>query len=134
MQHSDQGNVRVVPFMHSPNNSAQDANAVSFNVLWPVKDITVNEGIYKDYLAGYTEERFRSARLHTWFDVPDQPFTNTIKALRAKDVVYDVEGEFNRIQENHPLRGALDSQKVKVYTEDHSLLKSLNDSRFELVS
>lgn len=83
--------------MHSPNNSAQDPNAVSFNVLWPVTDIVVNDGIYKDFLSGVTENQFRSARLHTWFDTPDLFYTNSLKQLRAKDVVYDVEGEHNRI-------------------------------------
>jgi hypothetical protein len=83
--------------MYSPNNSAKDPNAVSFSVLWPNRDITVNEAIYRDFLHGVTENHFRSARLHTWFDTPEKYFTNTLKQLRALDVNYDVEGEYNRI-------------------------------------
>lgn len=97
IQHSDKPNVNVHAFMYSPNNSAKDANAISFNVLWPTQDISVNECIYKDYLKGMTEQHFRSARLHTWFDTPDKYFADSLKQLRALDVTYDVEGEFNRI-------------------------------------
>jgi tubulin--tyrosine ligase-like protein 12 len=56
MGHSDSPNVRVVPFMYSPANSATDSDALSFNVMWPVKDITVNDAIYRDFLEGYSEE------------------------------------------------------------------------------
>lgn len=65
--------------------------------MWPTKDIKYNEGIYKDNLLGYTEARFRSARLHTWFFTPEEHFTKSLKSLRAKAVDYDVEGSFNKI-------------------------------------
>lgn len=84
--------------MYSPNNSGSDPNAISYNVLWPVRTINDQDPIYKDFLRGVTEQQYRSARLHTWFDTPDKYFFDTLKQLRALDVTYDVEGEFNRIQ------------------------------------
>lgn len=57
--------------MYSPNNSLSDPNKVTFNILWPIKDIAASEGIYRDFLFGITESSNRSARLHTWFDTPD---------------------------------------------------------------
>jgi hypothetical protein len=83
--------------MYSPNNSAADPNALSFTILWPSRDIQVNDAIYRDYLAGFTEEQFRSARLHTWFETPDHFFTQALAKLKLKKADYDVEGEHNRI-------------------------------------
>lgn len=85
------------PFIYSPNNSTNDPNKVSFSVLWPIQDIAVNNGIYKDFLFGITEDRFRSARLHTWFETPELFYSKALKTLRDKDVKYEVEGEHNRI-------------------------------------
>lgn len=42
--------------MYSPNNSATDPNAVSFNILWPCGDIAPNDGIYRNFLNGISEE------------------------------------------------------------------------------
>jgi len=118
IMHSDQAQVSVFPFMHSPANSAQDTNAVSYNIMWPIKDLKFNEGIYKDNLLGYSEERFRSARLHTWFYTPNDYFAKSLEALRSKAIDYDVEGNFNKIQDGTPLRGSLDLPKLKIYSED----------------
>jgi hypothetical protein len=120
--------------MYSPNNNATDPNAVSFNILWPCSEIAANDGIYRDFLSGMSEEQFRSARLHTWFDTPDYFYTNSLKKLRAKNLQYDVEGEHNRIQENTPLRGSVNKEKLKVFTEDKSQMSNLTDKRFEFVS
>jgi len=60
--------------MYSPNNTPDDPDQQAFNVMWPVKDIKTNEGIFRDFLAGYGEAQFRSARLHTWFETPAKYF------------------------------------------------------------
>lgn len=93
--------------MYSPNNSLSDPNKVTFNILWPVRDIAANEAIYRDFLYGVTESNNRSARLHTWFDTPDKFYTDSLKQLRAIESKYEVEEESNRIQGNNPLRDSL---------------------------
>ena len=80
-----------------------------------------------------TEAQFRSARLHTWYNTPNEYYQSSLKELRAKAVDYNVEENFNKIQDNHALRGSLQLEKIRVYTEDHSELKTLTDSRFEVV-
>lgn len=129
IQHSDQPNVKCFPFMYSPNNSISDPNALSFNVLWPTKDISVNDAIYRDFLTGFTEDQFRSARLHTWFETPEHFYAKALTKLNNKAQDYDVEGEHNRIQEGTPLRSSL-KDLIKVYTEDKTSLATLTDSRF----
>ncbi len=94
--HSDSPNVRVAPFMYSPANSASDPAAISFNVMWPVKDMAANDAIYRDFLFGFGEQQFRSARLHAWFDTPSVYYERSLAALRAKTYL-NVEAEHLRI-------------------------------------
>ena len=66
--------MKVRTFFHSPGKTANDPNQLSVSVMWPVKDIKANEAFFRDYLAGYTEKQFRSARLYSWFDLPTSYF------------------------------------------------------------
>ena len=95
--HSDSPNMCIVPFMYSPANSATDADALSFNVMWPIKDIVANDGIYRDFLKGFTEQQFRSARLHAWYETPSVYYTNSLKTLRTKEAFVKVDDEHQRI-------------------------------------
>ena len=117
--------------MYSPNNDPTDANAISYNIMWPISDIKANEAIYRDYLFGFSEAAFRSARLHSWFNTPESFYKEALHALRKKEQVVDVEKEHSRIQENYPLRGSLNQEKVKVFTENREQMASLTDTRFE---
>ena len=47
---------------------------LAYSVVWPIKDCKLNEGLTRDYLNGLTEAQFRSARLNTWFDLPEDYF------------------------------------------------------------
>ena len=128
VQHSDSPNVRCVSFVYSPKNE----EPISYNILWPVRDIDQSDAIYRDFLDGFTEQQFRSARLHTWFTTPETFYNKALTALRAQEAKVDVETEHQRIQDNCPLRGSLDLPKIKVYTEDAASLATLTDPRFEL--
>jgi hypothetical protein len=89
--HSDLPNVQVVPFMYSPSNSASDSDALSFNLMWPVKDIAAADGIYRDFLAGFDETKFRSARLYTWYDTPSVYYSKALAALRKREALVNVD-------------------------------------------
>lgn len=93
--HSDQPNLKVVPFCFSPTNVASDT--VTFNIVWPIADIKSGAGLYRDFLPGVSEAQFRSARLHTWFCTPDDYYTKSLALYRNMEMKYDVEGEFARI-------------------------------------
>jgi len=54
--------------------------------------------------------------------------------LRTIAVNYDVESNFNKIQDGTPLRGSMDLPKVKIYSEDNQVISSVKDERFEIVS
>lgn len=105
--HSDNPNVRVCPFMYSPENSASDSNAISFNVMWPVRDMLPDDAIYRDYLQGFSESQFRSARLHTWFCTPTEYYKKSLETLRQKEAQVNVDADHQRIQDDKALRAAL---------------------------
>lgn len=130
--HSDQPNLKVVPFCFSPTNVASDT--VTFNIVWPIADIKSGAGLYRDFLPGVSEAQYRSARLHTWFCTPDDYYTKSLKQYRNMEIKYDVEGEFTRIQDEHALRGSLPNDKLKVFTDDEQISGQVKDARFEFVN
>lgn len=67
--HNDDPNCTVAPIIYSPNNEADDAQTMTYSLFWPKKDIKKNEYLYKDFLQGIGEDKWRSARLHVWFNV-----------------------------------------------------------------
>lgn len=129
--HSDTPNINCVPFMYSPTNTAGDEQAQSFNIMWPTKDIRQEDGIYRDFLKGMSEENmYRSARLHTWFYTPNDYYKAGLKALRMKEANINVEAEHDRIQLDHPLTSAMTKEQLRVYTEDKDILETLNDQKY----
>jgi tubulin--tyrosine ligase-like protein 12 len=73
MTHSDIPNFAVHPFIYSPNN-ALDAHTITYSICWPLSDLKQGEIIYRDYLSGITEDKFRSTRLSVWFNTPEEYF------------------------------------------------------------
>lgn len=70
MLHSDQPNFAVHPFMYSPNNKLDD-HTITYSIAWPLSNIDEGDIIYRDFLKGIDESKFRSARLKVWFNTPD---------------------------------------------------------------
>jgi hypothetical protein len=64
---------------------------IGYSVVWPIKDCKPQEGMTRDYLNGIAETEFRSARLNTWFDVPESYFKTQFQkastSQQPKDVV-----------------------------------------------
>ena len=69
ISHSDTPNVRLVPFIYSPNCDMDDNQTTTFSLLWPTQDIKKDECLSRDYLHGITEAQWRSSRLYPWFNV-----------------------------------------------------------------
>lgn len=58
-----------MPLLYLPSGKIDDST-ISYSLLWPIKDITIEEPIFRDYLVEVSEEQHRSARLSVWFDIP----------------------------------------------------------------
>lgn len=50
--------------------------------MWPLRSLAYDEPIYRDYLDGIGEDKFRSFRLSVWFEIP---FNNVLEAYRKYD-------------------------------------------------
>ena len=92
INHSDTPNVKVRSFIHSPENKIGDENRLEVSVVWPTSDIAEKQVIMMDKLMGFTEQRgFRSTRLHAFYDVPTEYFTQQLALLRSKMPNLDIE-------------------------------------------
>jgi tubulin--tyrosine ligase-like protein 12 len=84
MRHSDAPNFAIHPFIYAPNNKF-DAHTITYSVCWPLKDIAEGETIYKDYLKGIDESKFRSARFTVWFNTPEEYFSEQLSLYRVSN-------------------------------------------------
>ena len=72
--HSDQPNTKMSPLIYSPNCEPDDSQTMTYSVVWATKDIKNNEYLYRDYLHGIDETKWRSAKLLPWFNVFEEYF------------------------------------------------------------
>ncbi|XP_023771281.1 uncharacterized protein LOC111919948 isoform X1 [Lactuca sativa] len=72
LRHSDEPNFRVSPFLYMPDGKLE--SAVSFTILWPIKNVEDGDECTRDYLSGIGEKKQRSARLTAWFHTPQKYF------------------------------------------------------------
>ena len=56
INHSDNPNFKITPFLYMPNN-VMDKDMISFSLMWPIKDIKLEEVITRDYLYEISEEK-----------------------------------------------------------------------------
>ena len=75
--HSDQPNVRLMPFLYAPNNQL-DEKAISFTLLWPTESLEAGDYLTRDYLNGIKEEKQRSYRMAAWQRLPSAKLLSLI--------------------------------------------------------
>lgn len=60
IQHSDEPNMRIVPFIHLNEG-------IAYSILYPLKDIDDENEITVDYVENYEDPEIRKVLLHPWF-------------------------------------------------------------------
>lgn len=75
INHSDQPNVAMFPFIFSPSNTFKE-DMITYSLLWPIKDIKKDNEVMRDYLNNISELQQRSARLTCWFNTPKDYFSD----------------------------------------------------------
>ena len=139
MKHSDQPNFAMHPFIYAPNNKIDDPTTITYSVCWPLKDIAEGDVIYRDFLEGYDEEKFRSTRFTVWFDTPKEYFEEQLKIYRSYKPIEDATVVHQKFQERFPPIPAIDAGGVnqlpiKVYSDYVQVLENLKDpARFVLI-
>eukprot|EP00850_Spirogloea_muscicola_P021625 SM000256S08679 [mRNA] locus=s256:71999:76864:+ [translate_table: standard] len=71
-RHSDNPNFKFAPFMYFPDGTLK--SAISYSLVWPIKNVKLHEDCTRDFLPGVGEEQQRSARLTAWFHTPPDVF------------------------------------------------------------
>ena len=135
LQHSDQYNVEIHPFiyckdlvaMQNPENNAvvDPSLRITYSILWPKTQIEKDAILYRDFLPRITEEMFRSARLCVWFVTPEKYYKEALQAHRdAKKSIKEKSAEFEEkfIENQEKDRSFLDELKnlerpVKIFTD-----------------
>jgi len=56
-----------------------DDSTITYSICWPLKDVTPEENLYRDFLSGIDESKFRSTRFSTWFNTPPEYFAEQLK-------------------------------------------------------
>ena len=138
VQHSDKPNIKVKTFFHSPSKMANDPDQLSVSIMWPIQDIQPKEGYFRDFLDGFTEQKFRSTRLHSWFDLSSQEsyFEQQLSVLRKTQPKNNITTEHAAIEEGATAKPVIDTQDgetIKVFTDEKSAMATLKDPRFEFV-
>ncbi|KAF3775255.1 Tubulin--tyrosine ligase-like protein 12 [Nymphaea thermarum] len=77
LRHSDEPNFRIAPFLYMPEGKL--ASAISFSLLWPIKNVHRGDECTRDFLFGIGEDKQRSARLTAWFRTPQGYFIQKYK-------------------------------------------------------
>lgn len=128
MNHSDNPNVKMFPFIFSKTNNFE-TDAITYSIVWPDKDIKENEYISKDNLINIDETQQRSAKLTLWYDTPQDYFKNKffdkLKSLEESEKTSKKEYEeflFNFSSLEKKIK-----EEFRTYLEDKEKLNSQFD-------
>ncbi|CAF1222382.1 unnamed protein product [Rotaria sordida] len=128
IEHSDQANVRLVPFLSMIDGQM-------YTLLWLIKDIKCNESVTVDYVCGIHDEVIRRAKLVPW---TEDDLSGDIDYQQTEPN----EQYFNTGRENESLPSSdnyprIDLTKlnrtINVYTDIELVRNHLIDKRFQLV-
>jgi len=126
IQHSDEPNFRVVPFIYM-------GDGLGYSLMFPVQEVFEGEEVTRDYVESpeATDPVIRKCLLAAWkpYDVAIQDF-----GQKEPSTEFFLSG---RLEESLPDPGAKieplpTERKIKVYAEYEFIRKNLSDSRFEL--
>ena len=127
IQHSDQPNFRMVPFISMLDNCA-------YSLLFPIRDCEDEEEITRDYLEGMEaqDEENRESLKNIWTDVD---MTHIDWYQKEPDEEYFLSGRIKESLPNtsvEPIELPSD-RKLKVYADYDVINNNLHHERFEIV-
>lgn len=126
INHSDNPNFRVVPFLHVPEG-------VTYSILYPLRDLEEDEEVTRDFIDGQsTDLAAKSALLLPWREepslidedfVPGEPGEEYFLQDRVRESMPEVS-----VAPRHP-----GDRRLRVFSQYTLVNEFLNDERFEIV-
>jgi tubulin--tyrosine ligase-like protein 12 len=108
LSHSDTPNVRMMPFIYSPNCKHDDAASMTYSLVWPLEKIQKQGFLMRDFLAGITEDEFRSARMYPWFNVYEEYFQEEYEKFANRKLDFDAKKVHEELQTSYPAQSTID--------------------------
>lgn len=119
--HSDNPNVRAVPFLHIPQGT-------TYTLIFPIRDLEFGDFLSRDFAEGNTNEDLRKILLLPWRPVS---FLDINYLQTEPDKEYFLSGHVEESLPNNETTLDL-KNKLKVYTEYELIKNNLKDDRFEI--
>lgn len=127
----------MFPLIYSPNCEADDVKTTTFSVMWPTADIKKEDFIYRDFLQGIDETKWRSARLLPWFNVFDEYYAEEYKKFQDFVPPFNAMELHEQYQTDYPAPSQIDwdaSQgPIPVYSDYVEVQEYLKDPRFKII-
>ena len=130
IRHSDAPNFALHPFIYAPNNKFDDPHTITFSITWPIADVDEGEAIFRDFLKGFDETKFRSSRFTVWFNTPQQYFSEQLSIYNGVKPIEDAMAVHSAYQDKYAPLGSIDdhgSLPIKVYSDYGQLIGNLTD-------
>jgi len=137
ISHSDKPNLKMVPFIYSPNCEMDDSKTMTYSVLWLTEDVKAAHFFYRDFLLGITEKEWRSARFLPWFNVFEEYYQQEFEKFNKVEPPFDALKVHEEMQLNNPSPSAIDwdiakDGPVPVYSDYGEVQTLLTDPRFKI--
>jgi len=128
IQHSDDFNFRLVPFMYIPEGCA-------YSLLFPVKDVKHQEEITRDFLEGpeAQDKLTRLALLNIWNHIDLTEFSDWKQTEPEVEFFASSRSNETLPDENFEAKELPKDRKIKVYAEYAFIGPNLTHERFEMV-
>ncbi|KAL1214586.1 hypothetical protein V5N11_007481 [Cardamine amara subsp. amara] len=131
LRHSDEPNFKVAPFLFMPTGKLE--SAVSYSVMWPIKNIQKGDECNRDFLSGIGEDKQRSARLTAWFQTPEKYFIHEFEKYQQKLQPKAVESLPSNPSVSRSIRHS-DGSPLLVYTDLPQVEEFLTRPEFVLTN
>ena len=139
ISHNDKPNCKLCPFIYSPNCEADDVKTTTFSIMWPIEDIQKENYIYRDFLSGIDETKWRSARLCPWFNVYEEYYAEEYKKFTDFKPAFDALKLHEQYQTDYSAPSNIDwdieaQGPIPVYSDYDVVCNSLKDPRFKITT
>lgn len=138
LSHDSDPNSLCFPFIYFKNNQP-GSDGITYNILYPTKDIKAGEYASTDFVRGCSPE-IKMSRMGIWAEGDAQYYIDKFRAFEKEMEVRAIKGEalIQEVLAKHKTDQKLPAwdkhTPIKVYTDSEMIRKHLLDNRFEITT